>query len=411
MADPSPSILKNPNFRALLLTRLLSMSAVQAQVIITGWQVYSLTHSPFLLGLTGLVEAVPAILCALFAGHIVDTHNPVTIYRYVLGVLAVTNIAFLIVAGGYIALEPQALLLFIFAGIFVIGLATSFMMPTGFALTAMILKRSEFSAASAWQGSAYQFASIGAPAIAGIIYGFYGAHGAWLMPALLMSMALVFSFFLRAAHKAKTREERLPALQSIREGWKFLLENNALLSIMALDMLAVLLGGAVAMLPAFADQILHVGAEGLGLLRAAPAAGAMLVSFYLGLRPMRRITAHRMLIVVAGFGVCMIGFGLSASFWLSMAMLALSGGFDSVSMVIRGTLTQLLTPDGLRGRVSAVNSMFIITSNEIGAFESGVAASLIGLAPSVILGGIGTIVVVIATALLSPKFRKLSVEA
>ena len=274
----------------------------------------------------------------------------------------------------------------------------------------MIVERKDYSAASAWQSGSYQVAIIGAPAVAGILYGLYGAHGAWLMPVILMIPAVIMAFRMKVEHTAIAKEDRLPAVQSILEGWAFLRKNNALLSIMALDMLAVLLGGAVAMLPAFADQILHVGAEGLGALRAAPAVGAITISLYLGLRPMKRITAVRMLIVVAGFGVCMIGFGLSTSFWFSMAMLALSGAFDSVSMVIRGTLTQLLTPDGLRGRVSAVNSMFIITSNEIGAFESGVAATLFGLAPSIIIGGVGTIVVVMATAALSPRFRKLAVE-
>ena len=410
MSTISHSILKNSNFRRLLFTRLFALSALQAQVIITGWQVYSLTHSPFMLGLIGLVEAVPAIACALYAGHIVDVHNPLKIYRWVLLVVALTMVGFLICAGGYVVIPAKALLVLIFVGVFFIGLASSFMMPTGFSLTAMIVERKDYSAASAWQSGSYQVAIIGAPAVAGILYGLYGAHGAWLMPVILMIPAVIMAFRMKVEHTAIAKEDRLPAVQSILEGWAFLRKNNALLSIMALDMLAVLLGGAVAMLPAFADQILHVGAEGLGALRAAPAVGAITISLYLGLRPMKRITAVRMLIVVAGFGVCMIGFGLSTSFWFSMAMLALSGAFDSVSMVIRGTLTQLLTPDGLRGRVSAVNSMFIITSNEIGAFESGVAATLFGLAPSIIIGGVGTIVVVMATAALSPRFRKLAVE-
>ena len=411
MSQLSLSILKNPDFRGLLFTRLFSLAALQAQVVIAGWQVYTLTHSPFMLGLAGLVEAVPAIACALYAGHIVDNHNPLKIYRWVQVVLAITMIGFLVFAGGYVLVSDKMLLVFIFAGIFVIGLATSFLMPTTFALTAAIIKRNEFSAAAAWQSGSYQIALIGAPAVAGLIFGLYGAHGAWLMPVLLMILAAILPWFMTITHTEVEKSHRQPAAQSIREGWVFLRKNNALLSIMALDMLAVLLGGAIAMLPAFADQVLHVGAEGLGFLRAAPAIGAISVSLYLALFPMRRITAHRMLVVVAGFGVCMIGFGLSTNFLIAGLMLALSGGFDSVSMVIRGTLTQLLTPDGMRGRVSAVNSMFIITSNEIGAFESGVMATLFGLVPSIIIGGAGTIAVVVATAILSPRFRKLSVEA
>lgn len=386
------------------------MIALQAQVIIVGWQVYSLTHSTFMLGLTGLVEALPAIFCALYAGHIVDISNPLRVYRYALAALAVTNFGFLLVAGDYIALGQDHLLIFIFIGIFCCGLASSFIMPATFALLPMIVQRRDISAASAWKSGTFQIAAIGGPAVAGVIYAAYGAHGAWLMPVSMMVLAVAMSFFMRVPYTPLAVEKPARVFDSMKEGWHFLLKNNALLSIMALDMLAVLLGGAIALLPAIADQILHVGAKELGALRAAPAIGAVLMALLLALKPMKIITARRMLIVVAGFGLCMIGFGLSTSFWLSMFFLALSGAFDSVSMVIRGTLTQLLTPEGFRGRVSAVNSMFVITSNEIGAFYSGVMATLLGLVPAVVLGGFGTLAVVGGTAILSPKFRKLSVK-
>jgi len=199
-------------------------------------------------------------------------------------------------------------------------------------------------------------------------------------------------------------------MKSIVAGWKFILQKPVLLSVMTLDMFAVLFGGAVAMLPAFADQVLHVGSEGLGALRAAPALGAMVTALFLAVRPMRHLSAKRLLWVVAGFGVCMIGFGLSHIFWLSMLLLILSGMFDCVSMVIRSTLMQLLTPDNMRGRVSSVNSMFVISSNEIGAFESGTVARLIGLVPSVVLGGFATLLVVGVTALLSPQLRRTVVD-
>jgi hypothetical protein len=190
-----------------------------------------------------------------------------------------------------------------------------------------------------------------------------------------------------------------------------MLQNPKILSVMTLDMFAVLFGGAVAMLPAFADQVLHVGSEGLGALRAAPALGAVFTALIFALRPMKVFSAKRLLIVVAGFGLCMIGFGLSTSFWLSMLFLALSGAFDSVSMITRGTIMQLLTPERMRGRVSSVNSMFIISSNEIGAFESGLAAKWLGLTPSVVFGGMATLFVVFATAMLSPDFRKMVVRS
>jgi hypothetical protein len=222
--------------------------------------------------------------------------------------------------------------------------------------------------------------------------------------------ATMLVFFLRVENERKKEAHRPPAMKNIREGWVFLLQNRSLLALMGLDMLAVLFGGAVAMLPAFADQILHIGAEGLGVLRAAPALGAVMTGLFFALRPLQVITAKRLLFVVAGFGISMVGFGLSPHFIPALLFLALSGAFDSVSMIIRGTLMQLLTPDHMRGRVSAVNSMFIISSNELGAFESGVAASLFGLAPSIVIGGMGTLVVVTAIAALSPKFRALRVD-
>jgi hypothetical protein len=209
----------------------------------------------------------------------------------------------------------------------------------------------------------------------------------------------------------RSSEKREPAVKSIRAGWRFILDNHVLLAIMALDMFAVLFGGATAMLPAFADRILHLGSEGLGALRASPAIGAMIMAIVLATHPLRHIRATTLLAVVTGFGLSMAGFGLSSTFWLASLCLILSGAFDSCSVVIRNSLMQLLTPETMRGRVSAVSSMFIISSNEIGAFESGVAARLLGLIPSIVLGGIGTLIVVALVAGLSPKLRRLSVDS
>jgi len=229
------------------------------------------------------------------------------------------------------------------------------------------------------------------------------------LPVLMITMAFFCVNFLNVKHEP-SKEKREAAWISIKAGWTFILKTPVLLSLMALDMFAVLFGGAVAMLPAYADQVLHVGSEGLGALRAAPALGAVTTALILAVKPMKQITAMRMFWAVAGFGVCMIGFGLSHIFWLSMMFLAISGIFDSISMLIRGTLMQLLTPDTMRGRVSAINSMFIISSNEIGSFESGTAAKLLGLVPSVVFGGCMTLVVVLTTALSSSKLRKTVVD-
>lgn len=389
---------------------MLALTAMQAQAVIVGWQVYELTGSPLMLGLTGLAEAVPAIACALFAGHFVDTRHPRKVYAACLAGLALNTMVLFALAGGVIETHDTVLLCVIYGAVIASGFIRSFIMPSAFALLPMIVPREQYSAATSWQTAGHQVAFIGGPAMGGLIYGGFGAEGAWLFAFILMTLASLMAFSLKIEDKRKKAETRPPALQSIKEGWVFLLNNRALLSIMALDMLAVLFGGAVAILPAFADQVLGLGAEGLGILRAAPAVGAILTALWFAVHPMRKITAVRMLVVVAGFGLCMIGFGLSTSFLSALLFLSLSGAFDSVSMVIRGTLTQILTPDDMKGRVSSVNSMFIISSNELGAFESGVAAAAFGLVPSILIGGLGTLAVVGAIAALSPKFRKLSMD-
>ncbi len=410
MTKLSFTVLRNKHFRLLLLTRMFALTAMQAQAVIVGWQVYEITGSVLMLGLTGLAEAIPAISCALFAGHFVDTHHPRRIYALCLGGLALNTLALFILAGGIVDIHDTPLLIAIFGGIIASGFIRSFIAPSTFALLPMLVKRENYSAATSWQTAGHQVAFIGGPAIGGLIYGGYGAGGAWFFAFFLMAMASMLAFSLKVNDERKKEAIRPPAMKSIKEGWVFLLKNRALLSIMSLDMLAVLFGGAVAILPAFADQVLGVGPEGLGILRAAPAVGAILTALWFAVYPMRTITAVRMLIVVAGFGVSMIGFGLSTSFISALLFLCLSGAFDSVSMVIRGTMTQILTPDNMKGRVSAVNSMFIISSNELGAFESGVAAAAFGLVTSILIGGVGTLVVVGAVAALSPSFRKLKME-
>ena len=404
-------ILQNKNFRSLLLTRMFAGLTLQAQSVIVGWQIYSLTKDPLLLGLVGLTEAIPAIACALFAGHVVDVSQPKTVYKYCQSVQLINTLILLLLAGGYVHFEGINVIACMFVGVFISGLARSFYMPASFTLLSQIVKKSDMPSASAWMSSSFQIAAISGPALAGIIYAGFGPSVAWFLPASFMATCVALIFTIKVEPMLRDKANRLPAVQSIREGWAFILNNPVLLSVMALDMFAVLFGGAVAMLPAFADKILTVGPEGLGALRAAPAIGSVTMALVLALKPMKIISAKRLLYAVTGFGFCMIGFGLSKIFLLSLLFLALSGAFDSVSMVIRGTLMQLLTPDAVRGRVSSVNSMFIISSNEIGAFESGLAAKLLGLAPSVVLGGFGTLLVAGTTALLSPKFRQIEVRA
>ena len=402
----SVAVLRNIDFRKLVLARVFAIFGLESQAIIVGWQVYQLSHNVMMLGLVGLCEAIPAILCALVAGHIVDISRPHRVYCYCLAFLALNSFALLCVAGGLVEVAPNHQLLFIFICIFTSGAARAFIMPSSFTLLSQIVPRANIPAASAWMSSGFQLAVIIGPALAGIIYGGYGKEAAWFIPVTFIALATLMGTLIGNPHRNyRSAEVREPAVQSIKAGWKFILGNRTLLSVMALDMFAVLFGGAVSMLPAFADEVLHIGSEGLGLLRAAPAAGSILMGLFLALNPLKKVRAQTLLYAVIGFGLAIIGFGLSHAFWLSALCLAAAGAFDSVSMVIRGTLMQLLIPQNMRGRVSAVNSMFIISSNEIGAFESGSAAKLLGLVPSILFGGCMTLLVVGATYVFAPKLR------
>lgn len=399
-------VLQSRDFRLLLFTRMFSLSALQAQAVIIGWQIFILTKDPLLLGLTGLAEAVPAIACALFAGHVVDNSRPQRVYLYCLLALLINTFILFIIGSGLIKLEVGAFLALTYTAIFASGLARSFIMPSSFSLLAQIVPQKNISSASAWMSAGFQTAAILSPAVAGIVYGGYGAMAAWCMPMGLMAAAFLMMTGIKAKDFSRNGKPREPFVQSVREGWLFIAKTPVLLGAMSLDMLAVLFGGAIALLPAFATDILFVGSEGLGMLRGAPALGAVVMALILAVKPMKVIRIKTLLWVVAGFGVCMIGFGLSTVFWLSLLMLALSGAFDSVSMVIRQSLVQLMTPEHMRGRVSSVNSMFIISSNEIGAFESGALAKLVGIVPSVVIGGVGTLLVTSAATLFFPELRK-----
>lgn len=398
-------------FRHLLFTRFFTALALQSQAVIVGWQVYSLTKSPFLLGLTGLVEAVPAILAAFYAGYVVDQVHPRRVYIGCLGVLALNAIALLAQAGGFFQLDDRHVLYALFAGVFFSGVARSFVMPAAFSMTPMIVPRRDIPAALPWFHGGFQVASMGGPALAGLVYGGYGPQVAWFIPALCAFFAFLLACSIRGLPPREKPAKREKFLKSLRSGWSFIMDNRLLLSIMVLDMFAVLFGGAVAMLPAFADEVLALGSEGLGLLRASPAVGALAVSVLLALFPLRRPSGRVLLAAVTGFGLSMIGFGMSGSFAAAAFFLALSGVFDSVSVLVRGAMMQFLTPDHMRGRVSSVGSMFIISSNEIGAFESGTAARLMGLVSSILFGGIVTLVVAAVTAVAVPGLRRAVVHA
>lgn len=407
--EKSP-VLKIRDFQVLFLTRILVSMSLQAQAVIVGWQIYKIRPEPLLLGLMGLVEAVPAIGCSFISGHMVDIHKPARIYQ--LGILAmVFNTCLIWYAASTSLLHADLRLILLYVGIFISGAARSFTAPAVFSLIPQVIPRSMIPSASAWNSSAYQFAAIVGPSLGGLVYGFAGAKVAFSLPPLFMVLALLGTEVLsKTAKGLKSAVEREPFLKSIRAGIRFAFQNKTLFSTMTLDMFSVLFGGAIAMLPIFADQVLHVGSSGLGILRAAPSVGSAFVLLYLGIRPLKVISGKMLLLVVGGFGLATIFFAVSNTLPLALFFLTVGGAFDGISMVIRGTILQLLTPDHMRGRVSALSSVFITSSNEIGAFESGVAAKLLGLVPSVVFGGFMALVVVAVTAWTTPQLLETNID-
>lgn len=401
--DPYVS-LRNTNFRWYVASLVAVTLGTQIQATVVAWQVYAITKDPLSLGIVGLAEALPFIAAALYAGHIADRHNRKVLSLLGLGVQVLCGVALLV-------LTVQSRLFLagrvwpIYAVVSASGLARSFLQPARTALGAEIVPRETYTNAVTWRSSLWQFAAVIGPALGGIIYGFSGAQLAYIVEAVLCSISLLL--FARIAY---TRHPALADAGTIGDnltiGIRFLLTQPELLGAQLLDLFSVLFGGAPALLPIFASEILHAGPQGLGILRAAPAAGAVLVSLLLVHRRLRK-AGPVLFACVAAFGACWILFALSRSFWLSLLLLLISGMVDNVSVVIRSTLLTLRTPRHLLGRVSAVNQIFIGSSNEIGSFESGVAAKLLGTVTSVIFGGIVTLGVVTVTAWKIPPLREL----
>jgi MFS family permease len=379
--------------------------ATQIQAVVVSWQIYELTKDPFSLGLIGLAEAVPFLGFALFAGHVADTAGRLRISLVALGVLVGCSLTLL----GF-SMRPGLInstrVWPMYAVIFLSGIARSFLQPARQALGAELVPRELYPNAVTWRSSTWQLAEVVGPAIGGLVYGFANATAAYAVDATLMGVALLSLGRIR--HRSEPVVTEASFLASLVTGVRFVRGQPLILGALTLDLFSVLFGGAVALLPVFAAEILHVGPEGLGVLRATPAMGAVVMSLGLAHRPPLRQAGRTLLVSVALFGLCMIGFGLSRNFFLSCALLALSGMVDTVSVVIRSTLLQVMTPNHLLGRVAAVNAIFIGSSNELGAFESGTAARLLGTVPSVVLGGLATLLVVGVTALKVPTLRRLT---
>jgi len=374
-------------------------------MVAVGWHLYEITHSVVSLGLVGLAELVPYFVFALYSGHAVDHYSRKKIAAVACCIHMSVALFLTAIALGW--LSPPVPL--IYTAVALIGVGRAVMRPAYQALFGQVIPREHLARYTAYASSAFQICVVAGPGLGGLLIGFAGLEWTYLVAAIAGAIGL-YGVSLIKVKQENTGNLSGNFLKSFLEGFHYVKRHELILSTMALDMFAVLFGGAVSILPAFVKEVLHAGPEILGILRAAPAAGAVITGIYLASRPPVMDSGKYLLLAVAGFGLAIIAFGLSNSLWVCAFFLFISGCCDSVSVVIRGSIIQLTTPDHMRGRIGAINGIFIGSSNELGALESGIAASLMGLVPSIIFGGIATIAVVLITSKLAPQLRKLHIR-
>ena len=404
--DSALSLLSRPGFSLLLAYRICAMLSYQIVAVTVGWHIYEVTRNPFSLGLVGLAEVLPFFCVAPFAGYLVD-HLP----RRRLGMVAASG---LVLTAVVLTAVAQGWLPFhgvwpIYAAIAMTGMVRAFLSPIYNALFARVLERQQYARGAGLGAVVFQAGMVAGPALGGLLVAWGGKGVAYGVAVGVAAVAVGCLAVLRVSEPVHSGPAA-PIFKSIAEGGRFVLGNRIMVGAMALDMFSVLLGGVVAMLPAFLHEILHHGPEGLGILRAAPALGSVCVGLWLARRPLQRNAGRVLLFAVAGFGLCVIGFGLSHSFWLSAVILLFYGAFDGVSVVIRSTILQLATPEEMRGRVSSINGIFISSSNELGAFYAGTMAKLLGLVPAVVLGGFAVLSVAGITVWKNPTLRRLNLR-
>ncbi|MEI7830217.1 MAG: MFS transporter [Prolixibacteraceae bacterium] len=400
------------NFRLFMAYRLFMTSATLMQSVVVAWLLYNITKSVLSLGMIGLTEVIPQVSIALFAGHFVDIWDRKRIIFFTTLFMLLSSV--ILVLYNITAFNFQELLGVwpIYITIFMTGLVRGILMPANAAMLGQLVPRKLLTGAATWNSTTWQVGAVAGPAIGGLVYGFYGILPALILVFLLYLACSILFFFVKSPGKIVIAEGSTEGIFArMKEGIHYVFNSQVLLGAFTLDMFAVLFGGAVAMLPVFASDILKVGPEGLGILRACPAIGAILMSVILTFNPPVKNSGPLLLFSVFGFGLTMIVFALSKNFYLSAFVLFLSGAFDDVSVVIRSSILQIFTSDEMKGRVAAVNSIFIGSSNELGAFESGVAARVMGLVPSVIFGGAMTLVIVTFAAIKSPALRNLKLKS
>lgn len=392
-------------FRTLLLYRIGATLSYQITMVAVGWHLYEITNSVVSLGLIGLAELVPYFALALYSGHAVDHHSRKVIAAIACLIHIAVALMLTTIALGWLT-PPEPL---IYTAVGLIGIGRALLRPSYQALFGQVIPREHLPRYTAYASSAFQICVVAGPGLGGLMIGFAGLEWTYLLAAACGVLGLYGITFINAPQE-KTGNLSGNFLKSFLEGFHFVRKHELILGIMALDMFAVLFGGAVSILPAFVKEVLNAGPETLGILRAAPAAGAVITGIYLAKRPILTDSGKHLLLSVAGFGIAIIGFGISSHLWLCAFFLFASGCCDSISVVIRSSIMQLTTPDHMRGRISAINGIFIGSSNELGALESGIAASMMGLVPSIVFGGVATIAIVLITHRLAPHLSKLHLK-
>ncbi len=402
------AVLKVKEFNFFLINKFFFTLGIQMQSVIVGWQVYDITEDVFALGMIGLAEAIPFIVVSLFSGHVADKFDRKKIILLFTFLMIVSTSVLL-----YFSIESKTFIhnfgvIPIFVIVCFTGVFRGFLSAAFPSFMSQIVPRKLYSNAATWNSTFWHVASIVGPAGAGLLIA-ESYETAYIVDIVFIILSfLAFTFIKSKPIPQQLKKESLK--ESLSAGIKFVFKNQLVLGALSLDLFAVLFGGAVAMLPAFADKVLHAGEIELGYLRAAPAVGAVIMALIIAYKPPTKNAGRNLFLSVGAFGVATILFGLSTNFYWALFFLFLTGAFDNVSVVIRHTILQLSTPDEMRGRVSAVNGIFIGSSNEIGAFESGVTARAFGLKPSIVLGGIMTVLVVLGISRLAPKLRKLNVD-
>ncbi len=400
--------LKVKEFNIFLFVRFLLVFGWSMQFIIIEWQVYSITKDPLSLGIVGLMEIIPAFTMALFAGHIVDQKEKRDLFALCIAAFSLISLGlFLLTTDGIVKnWSTNTILYAIYGLVFFGGFLRSFFGPTIFSLVALLVPKKIYHNAATWNTSTWKTASVLGTLSAGFLIGWMGVAKTLGVVFVLVAFSLVVVFFIKKKPVLNNKIGE-PMAESLKAGVLFVFKNKAILGVLTLDMIAVLFGGTVAILSVFAQDVLKVGPEGFGVLNAAISMGSIVTMFITTYIPINKNTGKKMLISVFVFGLSIIVFGLSSLFWVSVLALFISGAADGISMVIRQTILQLKTPDDMRGRVSSVNSMFVGSSNELGAFESGLAAKLIGPVAAVIFGGTMTLLTVTATSIVNPTLRNL----